>query len=514
VDRNTPFGAAALDVLNRLIDQDPDGFPGLGRRDEKWVQRRAAELEARGRAYEKEHGYPPTADPPEPQTAKLRLLYRSREAMAALGCGRSKFYDLIYSGALDARRLGAHIYVTMESLKAFIDALPRAVKPTVAKADDEGRRLPQQGFSRVQEGRAGPVPARLRRQRAARRARTTHQGARFVGCLARVDPRPCGRRPHRAAVNIELPAQHEDRRSFRGVRRLAHLYRGQGQCRYSAFHERHACPPVARGCGVRVGVAGGFVPFSHPLDASVGSPERLVFEAAPILTPELEQDLEARKAVVYEGTIVDSWACVPPLNSKEKSALKKLISDERQRLVPAMASAREAWIADHIGQLTSKGMPEAEARARVERMLDMKELTGGFVLVFADTALGPVTVNEVLADPDKYIEESLADPFEGTDYGHTTAILYRRRDGSLWVFSYAHGGCRYELKAEEEATLPRGFTRTAKGIFYQERGEDGADGESTFVIGPLKFDAETSVEGCREHGMLVRWTDRHDIPQE
>jgi hypothetical protein len=63
-----------------------------------------------------------------------RLLYRSREAMAAIGCGHSKFYDLINSGVLDARRFGARTYITAESLEAFVASLPRAITPTLAKA--------------------------------------------------------------------------------------------------------------------------------------------------------------------------------------------------------------------------------------------------------------------------------------------------------------------------------------------------------------------------------------------
>jgi hypothetical protein len=73
-----------------------------------------------------------TAVAPKPN--RPRLLYRSREAMAAIGCGHSKFYDLINSGVLDARRFGARTYITAESLEAFVASLPRAITPTLAKA--------------------------------------------------------------------------------------------------------------------------------------------------------------------------------------------------------------------------------------------------------------------------------------------------------------------------------------------------------------------------------------------
>jgi hypothetical protein len=80
---------------------------------------------------------PATEGPPAPatpQTNKLQRLYRSREAMAMLGCGHSKFYDLINSGTLDARRFGARTFITSESIEKFIASLPPVVTPTIARA--------------------------------------------------------------------------------------------------------------------------------------------------------------------------------------------------------------------------------------------------------------------------------------------------------------------------------------------------------------------------------------------
>jgi hypothetical protein len=75
-----------------------------------------------------------------------RLLYRAGEARAAIGCGVAKFYELINSGTLDARRFGKRTYITAESLEAFVGSLPRAVTPTLAKRAHEqwsGRNRPR-----------------------------------------------------------------------------------------------------------------------------------------------------------------------------------------------------------------------------------------------------------------------------------------------------------------------------------------------------------------------------------
>jgi uncharacterized protein (DUF927 family) len=256
-----------------------------------------------------------------------------------------------------------------------------------------------------------------------------------------------------------------------------------------------------------VSKAGSFLERSL-IDASVGLPERLVFEAAANVVPPLEQDLEARKAVAYEGTTVDTQTCAPPLTKDEQAKFKKLKDAERERLKPEMAKKRAAWIAAQVKRFTDSGVPEEEARARAERMLDERELAGPFMLEFADPALGRVTVAQVLADPDKYIDENLADPFEGVEYGTTTAILRQRRDGTLWVWSYAHGGgLRYELKPEQAAILPRGFTQDAKGIWYTAPGEDSDNPRRTWVCAPLHVIAMTRDDAANNHGLLLRWTD-------
>lgn len=63
-----------------------------------------------------------------------KLLYRASEARAAIGCGVTKFYELINNGTLDARRFGRRTYITGASLERFVEALKPAVTPTMAKA--------------------------------------------------------------------------------------------------------------------------------------------------------------------------------------------------------------------------------------------------------------------------------------------------------------------------------------------------------------------------------------------
>jgi hypothetical protein len=85
-----------------------------------------------------------------------------------------------------------------------------------------------------------------------------------------------------------------------------------------------------------VSTAGDFLERSL-IDKSCGSPERPIFEAAPIIEPPLVQ--EGRNAVAYDGTDLDTRLCAP-LNDREKSKLKRLKADERERLSPEREAKR------------------------------------------------------------------------------------------------------------------------------------------------------------------------------
>jgi Helix-turn-helix domain len=54
------------------------------------------------------------------------LLYTAEAAKASLGIKNTKFYELLAQGALDARKIGNRTMVTAESLRQFVDGLPRA----------------------------------------------------------------------------------------------------------------------------------------------------------------------------------------------------------------------------------------------------------------------------------------------------------------------------------------------------------------------------------------------------
>jgi excisionase family DNA binding protein len=54
------------------------------------------------------------------------IVYSVSDACAVGGFGRSRAYELIAAGKLDARKMGSRTVITHQSLEAYLAALPAA----------------------------------------------------------------------------------------------------------------------------------------------------------------------------------------------------------------------------------------------------------------------------------------------------------------------------------------------------------------------------------------------------
>jgi hypothetical protein len=182
------------------------------------------------------------------------------------------------------------------------------------------------------------------------------------------------------------------------------------------------------------------------VDRMVGGPERLVFEGGPVLVPPLQQDKESRRPIAVDGVALDTEAVCPRLSIVERARLDSLKARERERLAPEMAKARAAFVEAQVKRLVARtGMPERAAELVILRQCD-GVLRPDVELPFDDPALAGCTVGDVLADPERFEDETLADPLEGVSYGRCVAKVMRRADGTPWIHSFAHGRTIYELK--------------------------------------------------------------------
>jgi hypothetical protein len=219
----------------------------------------------------------------------------------------------------------------------------------------------------------------------------------------------------------------------------------------TALHER--C--WLHGLGwMMVGVGGRLLERSI-VDRMVGLPERLVFEGPPVLEPPLAQDAEARRPVATDGEVIDTVRACPPLTLVEQQALRKLLAEARQRLLPEMHKAREAYVTRRAQQLAERtGMARDDAARLIKRQC-AGVLLAGVELPFDDPELSGKTVADVLDDPAAFEGMTLADPIEGVDYGRGKAKIMRGSDGAPWIKSFAHGGIDYRLRYDSPAVRAR-----------------------------------------------------------
>ena len=120
-----------------------------------------------------------------------------------------------------------------------------------------------------------------------------------------------------------------------------------------------------------------------------------------------------RRPTVVAGAMLDTLAACPPLSIVEQSRLDELKAKERERLAPEKAKARAAFVERQAKKLVArKGISEAAARQVVLRQCE-GVLRPDIELPFDDEALAGCTVGDVLADPERFEGETLADPLEG-----------------------------------------------------------------------------------------------------
>jgi len=197
--------------------------------------------------------------------------------------------------------------------------------------------------------------------------------------------------------------------------------------------------------------AGGQLLERSIVDRMVGAPERLVFEGAPVLDPPLPQDKESRRPVATDGAALDSVAVCPPLTILEQSKLRELRAREAQRLAPDSVKSRESFITEQAKSLAARAGLTPEQAAHIVARQCAGVLLPDVALPFDDAGLVDVTVADVLAEPDRFEGETLADPLEGIEYGPCKAKIMRRADGTPWIHSFAHGRTVYDLRHDARA---------------------------------------------------------------
>ena len=230
-----------------------------------------------------------------------------------------------------------------------------------------------------------------------------------------------------------------------------------------------------------VGKGGQFLERSI-VDRMVYAAERLVFEGAPILHEPLVQDQDLRAPVVTEGSPVDSLAVCRSLTIVERSKADSMKAADRHRISPAVNASRQQFVKEHGARIAAKTGITTLAAERIAERQCGGTLLPHVELPFDHEEFSGCTVGDVLADPERFVGATLADPLEGVAYGICKAKILQRADGSLWVNSFAHGRVAYELKHD------------AVSVEAAILAADPADAVEIFVKMLLRADVEPDHE--------------------
>jgi hypothetical protein len=264
------------------------------------------------------------------------------------------------------------------------------------------------------------------------------------------------------------------------------------------------------GFGYVVVGAAGQILIRSIIDASVYGPERLVFEGGAAVAPPLVQDKEARRPRAYEGDIIDTSLAIPALTEQEARRLAERQAEAAHCAEPLVAAARKAWAADFAAR---RGLSEQEAERIASQALKCV-LETEFELEFDDPDLGTCTVAEVIADPRRFVGETLADPLEGRAYGRGKAKVLRRRNRCLMIHSFAHGGIKYQLAGQGVRLEDFRAYKPQHTYFFTPTREPwpAVSVNATLPPVPLLDDAGNPVLDAKGNPRLIpasHWLDEH-----
>ncbi|MEM5468278.1 hypothetical protein [Celeribacter marinus] len=191
------------------------------------------------------------------------------------------------------------------------------------------------------------------------------------------------------------------------------------------------------------------------VDATVASPERLVFEGPPLLIAPVSQDAADRACTINHGDAYDSETLVTTLTPQEQQQYDAVVSRMKEEMRDAAAAKRNEYIEARAPKIAKESglsidVVRARLRAQFSRGDNGGNLTNPHQIHMDDGRV--VTVMEILLAPSKFHDLTCADPDDGPAYGSCKARIYHQPSkGRTIIHSLAHGAkTTYELRPTVE----------------------------------------------------------------
>ncbi len=201
------------------------------------------------------------------------------------------------------------------------------------------------------------------------------------------------------------------------------------------------------------------------IDGAVFQPSRLDFAGGAKCGAGVTQRLPAPEVFNEEAPYLDTTMALPDLYGVERRHLEGLKKAARDAKAGEAKAARERWVEERVGAFAA-ACDEPDATKREARIagfaatcraaIEDGRLFGDFEIVFANGTTA--TVGEILDNPSKYHGRETLDPIEpGYKNGRSVGWINQRAGGRPYLWSFAHGGRRYQLvRARRTITLLKG----------------------------------------------------------
>ena len=197
-----------------------------------------------------------------------------------------------------------------------------------------------------------------------------------------------------------------------------------------------------------------------PIDVSVYSPERLIFEAGARLDdPRLQQRRPPPEYVAQEGAALDTRRAPVLLPADENQYAAMVAKAKADPAIKArIARVKAVYENKQVEELlnvvhTTDGVPDMSVSVAKQIVRSRMALTLTPRDIVQTDDHGPQWVHELLSNPLKWVGQTTADPLE-PDYGggRDKGIIQEDTQG-LYIYSQAHGGRVFRLKHDADSLI-------------------------------------------------------------
>ena len=180
------------------------------------------------------------------------------------------------------------------------------------------------------------------------------------------------------------------------------------------------------------------------VDCAVWQPERLDFAAPPILGDGLRRQPPHSRTWLENAPPLATRE-VPPLTASERQHVEALKRTARETVRPLQRQRFAEYVAAQVPRLAANGVDESDAIVMLKTAVEQHVLGRQFEV--QSESGETVTVGRLLDEPDRWHDKRFHDPLE-PDYRNDSRIAWvnlRPTHGPAFLYSHAHGGCRYLL---------------------------------------------------------------------